>query len=149
MSQACIIWVRSTLDLFKAKAETSNIFTRKSQIESLLYIFNENIGPGANTPWASTKNRFTIRMLKQGATIIKLKELSIIITHLGSPTRSLKYGMGRFEVISKHRLGAGIYLINLFQPVARYLKIQTIQSAAMHLNNDREIWNFKPSIQDI
>ena len=42
--------VTSTLDLFKAKAETSNIFTRKSKLESLLYIFNEKIGPGANTP---------------------------------------------------------------------------------------------------
>ena len=117
-------WVTSSLDLFKAKAETSNIFARKSKLESLPYIFNENIGPGANTPWASNEETdLLIRLLKQGAKIIKLKELSIAHHSLQvSPARSLKYGMGRFEVISTHRLGAGIYLINLFQPIVRYLK---------------------------
>lgn len=117
-------WVTSSLDLFKAKAETSNIFARKSKLESLPYIFNENIGPGANTPWASNEETdLLIRLLKQGTKIIKLKELSIAHHSLQvSPARSLKYGMGRFEVISTHRLGAGIYLINLFQPIVRYLK---------------------------
>ena len=117
-------WVNSSLDLFKAKAETSNIFARKSKLESLPFIFNENIGPGANTPWASNEETdLLIRLLKQGIKIIKLKELSIAHHSLQvSPARSLKYGMGRFEVISTHRLGAGIYLINLFQPIVRYLK---------------------------
>ena len=116
--------VTSSLDLFKAKAETSNIFARKSKLESLPYIFNENIGPGANTPWASNEETdLLIRLLKQGIKIIKLKELSIAHHSLQvSPARSLKYGMGRFEVISTHRLGAGIYLVNLFQPIVRYLK---------------------------
>ena len=117
-------WVTSSLDLFKAKAETSNIFARKSKLTSLPFIFNENIGPGANTPWASNEETdLLIRLLKQGIKIIKLKELSIAHHSLQvSPARSLKYGMGRFEVISTHLLGAGIYLINLFQPVVRYLK---------------------------
>ena len=117
-------WVTSSLDLFKAKASTSNIFARKSKLKSLPFIFNENIGPGANTPWASDEETdLLIRLLKQGIKIIKLKELSIAHHSLQvSPARSLKYGMGRFEVISTHRLGAGIYLINLFQPIVRYLK---------------------------
>ena len=116
--------VTSSLDLFKAKAETSNIFARKSKLESLPYIFNEDIGPGANTPWASNEETdLLIRLLKEGTKIIKLKELSIAHHSLQvSPTRSLKYGMGRFEVILTHRLGAGIYLINLLQPIIRYLK---------------------------
>ena len=116
--------VSSSLDLFKAKAETSNIFARKSKLESLPYIFNEDIGPGASTPWASNEETdLLIRLLRQGTKMIKLKELSIAHHSLQvSPARSLKYGMGRFEVISRHRLGAGIYLINLFQPIVRYLK---------------------------
>ena len=116
--------VASILDLLKAKAETSNIFIKKSKLESLEYVFNENIGPGANTPWASNEETdLLIRLLKQGTRIIKLKELSIAHHSLQvSPTRSLKYGMGRFEIISKHRLGVGIYLINLLQPIVRYLK---------------------------
>ena len=116
--------VNSILDLFKAKAETSNIFARKSILKSLSYVFDENIGPGANTPWASNEETdFLIRLLKQGAKIIKLKDLAIAHHSLqGSPTKSLKYGMGRFEVILKNRLGIKIYLINLLQPIARYLK---------------------------
>jgi glycosyltransferase involved in cell wall biosynthesis len=116
--------VISFLDLFKAKAETSNIFTRKSAIESLSYVFNENLGPGADTPFqANDETDFLIRLLKQGASIIKLKELSIAHhSSQGSPAKSLKYGMGRFEIISTHQLGTRIYLINLLQPVARYLK---------------------------
>ena len=116
--------VSTILDLFKAKAETSNIFTRKSTLKSLSYVFDENIGPGANTPWASNEETdFLIRLLKQGANIIKLKDLAIAHHSLqGSPTKSLKYGMGRFEVIIKNQLGIRIYLINLLQPIARYLK---------------------------
>ena len=116
--------ITSPLGLFKAKAETSNIFTRKSVLESLSYVFNESIGPGANTPWASNEETdLLIRLLKQGASIIKLEELSIAHhSSQGSPAKSLKYGMGRFEIISTHELGAGIYMINLFQPIARYLK---------------------------
>ena len=116
--------VNSILDLFKAKAETSNIFARKSILKSLSYVFDENIGPGANTPWASNEETdFLIRLLRQGAKIIKLKDLAIAHHSLqGSPTKSLKYGMGRFEVILKNRLGIKIYLINLLQPIARYLK---------------------------
>ena len=116
--------VSTILDLFKAKAETSNIFTRKFTLKSLSYVFDENIGPGANTPWASNEETdFLIRLLKQGANIIKLKDLAIAHHSLqGSPTKSLKYGMGRFEVIIKNQLGIRIYLINLLQPIARYLK---------------------------
>ena len=116
--------VSSILDLFKAKAETSNIFTRKSILKTLSYVFDENIGPGANTPWASNEETdFLIRLLKREARIVKLKELAIAHHSLqGSPTKSLKYGMGRFEVISKNQLGIRIYLINLLQPIARYFK---------------------------
>ena len=116
--------VSTILDLFKAKAETSNIFTRKSTLKPLSYIFDETIGPGANTPWASNEETdFLIRLLKQGANIIKLKDLAIAHHSLqGSPTKSLEYGMGRFEAIIKNQLGARIYLINLLQPIARYLK---------------------------
>ena len=116
--------VNSILNLFKAKAETSNIFTRKSTLKSLSYVFDEQIGPGANTPWASNEETdFLIRLFKQGATIVKLKDLAIAHHSLqGSPTKSLKYGMGRFEVIKKNQLGIKIYLINLLQPIARYLK---------------------------
>ena len=115
----CHSRVSSILGLFKAKAETSNIFARRSILKSLSYVFDENIGPGANTPWASNEETdFLIRLFKEGARIIKLKDLAIAHHSLqGSPSKSLKYGMGRFEVILKNHLGARIYLINLLQPL--------------------------------
>lgn len=114
----------SLLDLFKAKAETSNIFTRKTALESLPYIFNEEIGPGAGTAWVSNEETdLLIRLLKRKKTIIKLKDLAIAHhSSQGTLSKSLKYGMGRFEVIVNNDLGFRLYVINVLQPIARFLK---------------------------
>ena len=116
--------VISVLDLFKAKAETSNIFAKKMALESLPYIFNERIGPGAGTAWVSNEETdLLIRLLKQKKTIIKLKDLAIAHhSSQGTISKSLQYGMGRFELILNNRLGFKIYIINLLQPIARFLK---------------------------
>ena len=116
--------VISVLDLFKAKAETSNIFAKKTALESLPYIFNERIGPGAGTAWVSNEETdLLIRLLKQKKTIIKLKDLAIAHhSSQGTSSKSLQYGMGRFELILNNRLGFKIYVINLLQPIARFLK---------------------------
>ena len=116
--------IMSVLDLFKAKAETSNIFAKKTAIESLPYIFNELIGPGAGTAWVSNEETdLLIRLLKQKKTIIKLKDLAIAHhSSQGTISKSLQYGMGRFELILNNRLGFKMYIINLLQPLARFLK---------------------------
>ena len=105
----------SVLDLFKAKAETSNIFVKKMALESLPYIFNELIGPGAGTAWASNEETdLLIRLLKQKKTIIKLKDLAIAHhSSQGTISKSLQYGMGRFELILNNRLGFKMYIVNL------------------------------------
>ena len=114
----------SVLDLFKAKAETSNIFFKKSAFDSLPYIFNEKIGPGAGTPWgASDETDLLIRLLKSKKTIVKIKNIAIAHhSSQGTISKSLKYGMGRFEVILINDLGFKMYLINILQPIARFLK---------------------------
>lgn len=115
--------VISVLDLFKAKAETSNIFAKKTALESLPYIFNEEIGPGARTTWASNEETdLLIRLLKQKKTIIKLKDTAIAHhSSQGTISKSLKYGMGRFELILNNRLGFKLYIINILQPIARFV----------------------------
>ena len=116
--------VISALDLFKAKAETSNIFAKKTALESLPYIFNEDIGPGARTTWASNEETdLLIRLLKHNKTIIKLKD-TVIAHHSsqGTISKSLKYGMGRFELILNNKLGFNMYIINILQPIVRFLK---------------------------
>ena len=114
----------SALDLFKAKAETSNIFAKKTALEALPYIFNELIGPGAGTAWVSNEETdLLIRLLKQKKTIIKMKDLAIAHhSSQGTISKSLQYGMGRFELILNNRLGFKMYIINLLQPIARLLK---------------------------
>ena len=114
----------SILDLFKAKAETSNIFARKTALESLPYIFNEDIGPGTDTAWLSNEETdLLIRLLKQKKIIIKLKDLAIAHhSSQGTVSKSLKYGMGRFEVILNNKLGFNVYIINILQPVVRFLR---------------------------
>ena len=116
--------VISALDLFKAKAETSNIFAKKTALESLPYIFNEDIGPGARTTWASNEETdLLIRLLKHNKTIIKLKDTAIAHhSSQGTISKSCKYGMGRFELILNNKLGLKMYLINVLQPIVRFLK---------------------------
>ena len=116
--------VISALDLFKAKAETSNIFAKKTALESLPYIFNEEIGPGTRTTWASNEETdLLIRLLKQNKNIIKLKD-TVIAHHSsqGTISKSLIYGMGRFELILNNKLGFNLYIINILQPIVRFLK---------------------------
>ena len=117
-------YVISALDLFKAKAETSNIFAKKTALDSLPYIFNEEIGPGAITTWASNEETdLLIRLLKQKKTIIKLKDTAIAHhSSQGTIAKSLKYGMGRFELILNNKLGFKLYVINIVQPIVRFLK---------------------------
>ena len=105
-----------------AKAEPL-ISLLENQTSNHFHISSTKTSSGANTPWASNEETdLLIRLLTRNKDNW-LKELSIAHHSLQiSPSRSLKYGMGRFEVISTHRLGIGIYLINLFQPIARYLK---------------------------
>jgi len=116
-------WVTSSLDLFKAKAETSNIFARKSKLESLPYIFNEDIGPGASTPWASNEETDLLVRLLQKNVLIAKDETIRIIHHScqGSLKKTLQYGMGRYELIRRNNLGIFIYFINLLQPIVRLI----------------------------
>ena len=116
--------ILSALDLFKAKAETSNIFVQKNALESLPYIFNEEIGPGAGTAWVSNEETdLLIRLLKRNKKIIKLRDTAIAHhSSQGTISKSLKYGMGRFEVILNNKLGLNMYIINILQPIARFLK---------------------------
>ena len=44
-----MIEIHTILDLFRAKAETSNIFARKKVLSKLEYVFDVNIGPGEVT----------------------------------------------------------------------------------------------------
>ena len=116
--------ITSILDLFKAKAETSNIFAKKAALECLPYIFNEEIGPGAGTAWISNEETdLLIRLLKRKRTIIKLRDVAIAHhSSQGTISKSFQYGMGRFEVIINNKLGFKMYAINILQPIARFLK---------------------------
>ena len=113
--------IRTVLDLFKAKAETSNIFARKKDLRRLDYIFDENIGPGERTKWASNEETdLLVRLLRSNTLIAKDEKIRIVHhSNQGSLKKTLQYGMGRYELIRRNNLGMHIYIINLLQPIIR------------------------------
>ena len=118
-----MIEIHTILDLFRAKAETSNIFARKKVLSKLEYVFDVNIGPGEVTEWASNEETDLLVRLLQKNVLIAKDETIRIIHHScqGSLKKTLQYGMGRYELIKRNNLGIFIYFINLLQPIARLI----------------------------
>ena len=115
--------IHTVLDLFKAKAETSNIFARKKVFRKLEYVFDVNIGPGEVTDWASNEETDLLVRLLQKNVLIAKDETIRIIHHScqGSLKKTLQYGMGRYELIKRNNLGIFIYFVNLLQPIVRLI----------------------------
>ena len=122
-AENAMIEIHTILDLFRAKAETSNIFARKKVLSKLEYIFDVNIGPGKVTEWASNEETDLLVRLLQKNVLIAKDETIRIIHHScqGSLKKTLQYGMGRYELIKRNNLGIFIYFINLLQPIARLI----------------------------
>ena len=128
--------IHTVLGLFKAKAETSNIFTRRKELSKLDYIFDGNIGPGKSTKWASNEETdLLLRLLRSNILIAKDENVRIIHhSSQGSLIKTLQYGMGRYELIRRNNLGMHIYFINLLQPIVRLVfnpKIKNIPQCFM------------------
>ena len=121
--------VKTILDLFNAKAETSNIFCRKGLILKMPTLFDECIGPGDQTDVISNEETdLLIRMLRKNAKIVLCT--GIQINHHSSQVsfkRSLKYAEGRYELIRRQKLGLFYYLINLLQPLVRLAKHPSLE----------------------
>ena len=120
--------IKNILDLFNAKAETSNIFCKRSSLSRTPMIFDEKIGPGDHTIISNEETDFLIRMLRNNAKLITYP--GIQIEHHSSQVsflRSLKYGEGRFELIRRQQLGIFYYLLNLLQPLFRLARKPSLQ----------------------
>ena len=115
--------IHTVLDLFKAKAETSNIFVRKKVLNKLEYVFDVKIGPGEFTEWASNEETdLLVRLLQKNVPIVKDETIRIIHHSCqGSLKKTLQYGMGRYELIRRNNLGIFIYFMNLLQPIVRLI----------------------------
>ena len=126
--RAHIKTIKNILDLFNAKAETSNIFCKRSSLSRMSAIFDEKIGPGDHSIISNEETDFLIRMLKKNAKLITYS--GIQIEHHSSQVsflRSLKYGEGRFELIRRQQLGIFYYLLNLLQPIFRLARRPSLQ----------------------
>lgn len=120
--------IENILDLFKSKAETSNIFCKRSSLSRMSMIFDEKIGPGDHTIISNEETDLLIRMLRKNAVLITYT--GIQIDHHSSQVsylRSLKYGEGRFELIRRQQLGIFYYLLNLLQPLFRLARKPSLQ----------------------
>ena len=116
--------ITSSFDVFKSKAISFVIFGRSNAINQLgPGFFDERLGVGSGTIWGSGEETdFLIRAHKLGITIIKQTAIEIFHPEkISSPRRCLHYGLGRYKVIKKNKLGYIIYVINVLQPLARLL----------------------------
>ena len=98
--------------LGKERIVTSQIFAKKSCIDSLSqYIFDEMMGPRANSPYASNdQTDFLLRALNNNKKIYINRNISIFHpTDCPEYKKSYYYGLGRFRLIQKHNLGLIFY----------------------------------------
>ena len=116
--------IKSIYSLFKERIVTSQIFATRSCIDSYTaYLFDDLMGPGANSPYSSNdETDFLIRALKNNQRIYINR--GIYIFHPNEYPKYQKayyYGLGRFRLIQKHNLGLFFYLINIIQPILKLL----------------------------
>ena len=116
--------IKSFYSLFKERVVTSQIFAKKSYIDSCTqYIFDELMGPGANSPYASNdETDFLIRALNNNKKIYINRNIIIFHpTHCPEYKKSYYYGLGRFRLIQKHNLGLIFYFINILFPIIKLI----------------------------
>ena len=116
--------IKSVYSLFKERIVTSQIFAKKSCIDSFTqYIFDEMMGPGANSPYASNdETDFLLRALNNNKKIYINRNISIFHpTDCPEYKKSYYYGLGRFRLIQKHNLGLIFYFINILFPIIKLI----------------------------
>lgn len=113
--------IKSIYGLLKERIVTSQIFFRNSFFANLSYIFDEIMGPGASSPYASNdETDLLIRALKNKKKIYLNRNILIFHpTDYPNHQKAYLYGLGRFRLIQKHNLGISFYLINILQPLIR------------------------------
>ena len=134
--------IHTVLGLFKAKAETSNIFTRRKELSKLDYIFDGNIGPGKSTKWASNEETdLLLRLLRSNILIAKDENVRIIHhSSQGSLIKTLQYGMGRYELIRRNILHAHILYKSFAANCETGFQPKNQKYSAMLHDSDRMIW---------
>ena len=116
--------IKTFYSLFKERIITSQIFAKRSCIDSYRkYIFDEMMGPGANSPYASNdETDFLLRALKNNKKIYINRNISIFHpTNCPGYKKSYYYGLGRFRLFRKHNLGVIFYILNLLFPIIKLI----------------------------
>ena len=118
-----VFLIKSIYGLLKERIVTSQIFLKNSIFENSSYIFDEMMGPGACTPYASNdETDLLIRALKDKKKIYLNRNILIFHpTNYPHYQKAYLYGLGRFRLIQKHNLGISFYLINILQPLIRLI----------------------------
>ncbi len=112
--------VKSLYGLFIAKANSNQIFL-KSNILSRINNepFDVNMGVGSGTVYGSSEETdLLLRLFRKKSNILVHKNIFVFHpTIYPSPSKSYLYGLGRYRLIKKNKLGIIYYLINLIYPV--------------------------------
>ena len=113
--------IKSIYGLFKERIVTSQIFLKNSIFGTSSFKFDEMMGPGACSPYASNdETDLLIRALKNKKKIYLNRNILVFHpTTYPNYKKAYRYGLGRFRLIQKHNLSMSFYLINILQPLIR------------------------------
>ena len=112
--------LNSIYDLFMSKANSISIFLKSNILSrTTREVFDINMGLGSGTIYGSSEETdLLLRLLKKSTNIIVHKNIFVYhsITY-PSPSKSYFYGLGRYRLIKKNKIGLIYYLLNLVYPI--------------------------------
>ena len=99
------------------------IFLYGKSINKLEYVFDKHRPRKSHRMGLNEETDLLVRLLQKNVLIAKDENIRIIHhSSQGSLKKTLQYGMGRYELIKRNKLGIYIYLINLLQPIVRLVR---------------------------
>lgn len=110
------------------QAPSATLFFRREVAEALETHFPEHIGAGTSSPYGSgAETDFLIRAMKKGFRVERHGEIQVIHPEMElagavNLTKARRYGLGRYRLIKKYRLGFWFLLLNAAQPLFRMLR---------------------------
>lgn len=110
------------------QAPSATLFFRREVAEALETHFPEHIGAGTSSPYGSgAETDFLIRAMKKGFRVERHGEIQVIHPEMEQTgtvnlTKARRYGLGRYRLIQKYRLGFWFLLLNAAQPLFRMLR---------------------------
>ena len=114
--------INSIYDLFMAKATSNQIFLKSNILKRVNQdIFDEDMGVGSGTLYGSSEETdLLLRLFRKHSKILVHNNIFVFHPTIHpNPSKSYLYGLGRYRLIRKNKLGFIFHLINIIYPVIK------------------------------